>query len=157
MAFGVVMGVLAAEVAPECTESRFYYQSHSRDRIAGRPPSGGWGSTSRVSFGDVQVTPAEVQTVTVVVVDYVFLTGAKNKTGNGGQTALDLPVLASDVPVGLTDPVEIPLVGVALGQQHLEVLGVDPGWPGVVRQGHQDDGLTVVVESEDRLTPVNKC
>jgi len=61
--------------------------------------------------------------VTAAVVDYVFLTGAKNKTGNGGQTALDHPVLAPDVTVALTNPVEIPLVGVALGQQHLEILG----------------------------------
>ncbi len=126
-------------------------------RIAGRPPSGGWGSTARVSFGDVQVAPAEVPTVTVAVVDHLFLPRPKHKAGNGGQTALDLPVLAPDVTVALTDPVEVPLVGVAIGQQSLEVLGVDPGWPGVVRQGHQEDGLTVIVERQDRLTTPALC
>ncbi len=72
-------------------------QWQSRKRIAGRPPSGAWGSTARVAFGDVQVAPTEVQTVIIAVMDHLFLTGARNKTGNGGQTALDLPVLASDV------------------------------------------------------------
>ena len=107
--------------------------------FAGRPPSGAWSGSLRISFRDVQVAPAEVPTVTVAVVDHLFLPRSKHKAGNGRQATLDLPVLASDVAVALTDPVEIPLVGVALGQQHLEVLGVDPGWPGVVRQGHQDD------------------
>ncbi len=32
LAFGVVMVILPAEVAPECTASRIEYQSHSRGR-----------------------------------------------------------------------------------------------------------------------------
>ena len=48
-------------------------QWQSRNRTAGRPPSGAWGNTARVSFGDVQVAPAEVQTVTVAVVNHLFL------------------------------------------------------------------------------------